>query len=125
MYAYHVVTDRPLKVGQQIIFDETHHNGVYQRVYDKLNIVKEIYGNPANYNAETLEHHTSVAMRELALEEVRKKKYLEYPLRMSCLYVSRTFRDMTLATPLLHHFLKEPWNDPDELAKNHSEIQSA
>ena len=22
MYAYHVVTDRPLKVGQQIIFDD-------------------------------------------------------------------------------------------------------
>ena len=93
MYAYHVVTDRPLKVGQQIIFDETHHNGVYQRVYEKINIVKEIYSNPANYNAETLEHHTSVAMRELALEEVRKKKYPTYPSRMSCLYVSRTFKE--------------------------------
>ena len=93
MYAYHVVTDRPLKVGQQLVFDETHHNGVYQRVYEKLNIVKEIYGNPANYNAETLEHHTSVAMRELALEEVRKKKYPTYPSRMSCLYVSRTFEE--------------------------------
>ena len=93
MYAYHVVTDRPLKVGQQIIFDETHHNGVYQRVYEKINIVKEIYRNPVNYTAETLEHHTSVAMRELALEEVRKKKYPTYPSRMSCLYVSRTFEE--------------------------------
>lgn len=38
MIAYHVVTDRPMYVGQQIIFDE--------------------------------EHHTCVALRELALEEV-------------------------------------------------------
>lgn len=93
MYAYHVVTDRPMKVGQQIIFDETHHNGVYQRVYDKLDIVREIYSNPAKYSAETLEHHTSVAMRELALEKVRKKMYPEYPSRMSCLYVSKTFEE--------------------------------
>ena len=93
MYAYHVVTDRPLKVGQQLIFDEAHHNGVYQRVCEKINIVKDIYSNPANYNAETLEHHTSVAMRELALEEIRKTKYPAYPSRMSCLYVSRTFEE--------------------------------
>ena len=93
MYVYHVVTDRPLKVGQQMLFDETHHNGVYQRVCDKIHVVKEIYSNPEKYSAETLEHHTSVAMRELALEEVRKKKYPTYPSRMSCLYVSRTFEE--------------------------------
>lgn len=93
MYAYHVVTDRPMKVGQSITFDETHHNGVYQRVYDKINIVKDIYSNPTKYNAETLEHHSSVAMRELALEEVRKKNYPTYPSRMSCLYVSKTLEE--------------------------------
>lgn len=93
MYAYHVVTDRPMKVGQEILFDESHHSGVYQRVIAKIDIVKEIYDNPEKYDAETLEHHTSVAMRELALEEVRKKKYPQYPSRMSCLYVSRTFEE--------------------------------
>ena len=41
MYAYHVVTDRPI--------------------------------NPSQYDVEALEHHTSVALRELALEEVRLK----------------------------------------------------
>ena len=86
MYVYHVVTDRPMKAGQQFFFDETHHNGVHQRVFDKIDIVKDIYRNPAKYSAESLEHHTSVAMRELALEEVRKKKYPTYPSRMSCLY---------------------------------------
>ena len=91
MYVYHVVTDRPMEVGQQIIFDETHHSGVFQRVMDKLEIVKDIYANPKKYDIGTLEHHTSVALRELALEEVRKEKYPGYPSRMGCLYVSKTF----------------------------------
>ncbi|NLL00762.1 MAG: hypothetical protein GX271_08905 [Clostridiales bacterium] len=39
MYVYHVVTDRPMQVGQQIVFDETHHSGVYRRVFDKIDIV--------------------------------------------------------------------------------------
>ena len=35
MYVYHVVTDRPMYVGQEIIFDKEHHSGVYQRVQEK------------------------------------------------------------------------------------------
>lgn len=93
MFVYHVVTDRPMYVGQQIIFDEEHHSGVYQRVYEKVDIVNDIYANPDKYDAETLEHHTSVALRELALEEVRQKKYPQYPSRMGCLYVSKTFEE--------------------------------
>ena len=93
MLAYHVVTDRPMYVGQQIIFDEAHHSGVYQRVYDKIDTVNDIYANPARYNAETLEHHTSVALRELALEEVRQEKYPQHPSRMGCMYVSKSFEE--------------------------------
>lgn len=93
MIAYHVVTDRPMTVGQQIIFDETHHSGVYHRVQDKLGIVQAIYANPNQYDAEALEHHTAVALRELALEEVRKEKYPMYPSRLSCLYVSETLEE--------------------------------
>lgn len=93
MYVYHVVTERPMQVGQQITFDEIHHNGVYKRVYEKIDIVKDIYANPSKYNTEKLEHHTSVALRELALEEVRLKKYPTYPSRMSCLYVSKTLEE--------------------------------
>lgn len=93
MYAYHVVTEKPMYVGQQIIFDESHHNGVYQRVYDKLAVVEKIYADPSAYNAQTLEHHTSVALRELALEEIRQSKFPEYPSRMSCLYVSKTLKE--------------------------------
>ena len=39
------------------------------------------------------EHHTAVALRELALEEVRQKKYPEYPSRMGCLYVSNHYEE--------------------------------
>lgn len=93
MYAFHVVTDKPMYIGQKIIFDETHHSGVYQRVYDKLEIVNDIYTNPNCYDEKKLEHHTSVALRELALEEVRREKYPQYPSRMSCLYVSQTIEE--------------------------------
>ena len=70
MYAYHVVTDRPMQVGQQIIFDETHHSGVYQRVHEKSDIVNDIYNNLGKYNSDTLEYPILVALRELALEEL-------------------------------------------------------
>ena len=93
MIVYHVVTDRPMYVGQQIVFDENHHSGVYHRVQEKIPVVEEIYANPGNYDADTLEHHTSVALRELSLEEVRQEKYPHYPSRMGCLYVSRTLEE--------------------------------
>lgn len=93
MYAYHVVTDKPMYVGQQIIFDEEHHSGVFQRVQDKIDIVYDIYSNPSKYDVEALDHHTKVALRELALEEVRQKKYPQFPSRLSCLYVSKTFEE--------------------------------
>ena len=46
MNAYHVVTDKPKYIEQQIIFDEEHHSGVFQKVQDKLNFVNDIYSNP-------------------------------------------------------------------------------
>ena len=93
MYAYHVVTDRPMQVGQTIIFDETHHSGVFQRVYEKIDVVNDIYANSDKYDRENMEHHTSVALRELALEEVRRKMYPQYPSRLSCLYVTKTLEE--------------------------------
>lgn len=93
MKVYHVVTDKNMSVGQKIIFDDNNHSGVYQRVISKLDVVNKIYENPDNYKAEKLEHHTSVALRELALEEVRRNNYPFYPSRMSCLYVSKTYEE--------------------------------
>lgn len=90
---YHVVTERPMELGQIIIFDETHHSGVYERVYNLENIVNDIYDNPNKYDNEEFEHHTKVALRELALEEARKNKYPNYPSRLSSLYVSNSLEE--------------------------------
>lgn len=91
--AYHAVTERPMKIGCHIIFDDEHHSGAYSRVMSKKAVVEEIYKNSASYANADFEHHTAVALRELALEEVRKHKYPLYPSRMACLYVSETLEE--------------------------------
>lgn len=83
-YAYHVVTEKPMHLGQHILFDETHHSGVYQRVMAQLDRVRDIYKNPQRYKNAELEYPVIVALRELALEEVRREKYSHYPSRMNC-----------------------------------------
>jgi len=93
LIVYHVVTEKPMYIGQHIKFDQNHHNGVWQRVNEKTDIVNDIYNWPDNYKNTVLEHHTSVALRELALEKVRVDKYPNYPSRMACLYVSKTLEE--------------------------------
>lgn len=90
---YHVVTEKPMEIGQEIIFDDNHHSGVYNRVYKLKDKVDEIYSNPENFKDIELDHHLKVAFRELALEEVRQKKYPNYPSRLSSLYVSETLEE--------------------------------
>lgn len=92
-FVYHVVTEKPMHIGQHITFDENHHNGVWNRVNEKLDIVDDIYYNPEKYKNIRLEHHTSVALRELALEKVRIEKFPSFPSRMACLYVSKTLEE--------------------------------
>ena len=46
---YHVVTERPMELGQEIIFDANHFSGVYERVYNFFNMVEDIYSNPDKY----------------------------------------------------------------------------
>ena len=87
---YHVVTDKPMEIGQELIFDANHHSGVYNRVFSFKDKVDEIYNNPEAYRDIELEHHLKVALRELAMEEVRKEKYPNYPSRLASLYVSNT-----------------------------------
>lgn len=107
IFAYHVVTDRPMRVGQHIVFDEAQHNGVFRRVMEKIPMVEEIYSHPGRYDAEKLEHHTRVALRELALEKVRKERYPDYPSRMACLYVSESMEEAEKWAEL---FIR--WNRP-------------
>ena len=90
---YHVVTDKPMEVGQIIVFDENHRSGVYNRVYELKDKVDDIYSNPDNYDEKEFDHHLKVALRALALEEVRKNKYPSYPSRLFSLYVSNTLEE--------------------------------
>lgn len=90
---FHVVTEHPMAVGDCIRFDEQHRSGVYDRVMAKQDVVKEILANPAAYEGKQLDHPTDVALRELAMEEVRQKEFPNYPSRMACLYVSETLEE--------------------------------
>ena len=92
MYYYHVVTERPMEVGQRIVFDGEHHSGVYQRVMALRDQVRDVYAHPEKYPL-PLEHHLDVAIRELAMEQVRTEKFPQYPSRMASLYVSRTLEE--------------------------------
>lgn len=93
MIFYHVVSDRPKYAGQHFKVDEEHPNGVYDRVQEQMSIVEDIYKNPEKYKGTELSHNVDVALRELALEKVRKEKYPQYPSRMAALYVSRTYEE--------------------------------
>ena len=90
---YHVISDIPKKAGEHIILDAEHPNGVYKRVFEQMGVVEDIYKNPDKYKNTELSHPVDVALRELALEKVRKEKYPHYPSRMASLYVSKTFRE--------------------------------
>lgn len=92
-YVYHVVTERPMHLNQKIIFDDKNHSGVYKRVEEKKELINDIYNNKDKYQNINLDHHAKVALRELAMEEVRLKKYSQYPSRLSSLYVSKSLED--------------------------------
>jgi len=90
---FHVVTGRRMELGQIIQMDETFSTGVYQRVMDKKSLTEEILAEPQRYAGVTLEHHTDVALRELAMEEVRREQFPQYPSRLHSLYTSRTLEN--------------------------------
>jgi len=90
---YHVISDIPKHAGEHVILDEEHPNGVHKRVYEQLAVVEDIYKDPEKYKNTELTHVVDVALRELALEKVRKEKYPDYPSRMASLYVSKTFKE--------------------------------
>lgn len=90
---YHVVTEKPMKLRQIIFFDENHHSGVYERVYELKDKVDDIYLNLDKYKNIELDRHLKVSLRELAMEEVRKTKYPNYPSRLASLYVSNTYEE--------------------------------
>lgn len=92
---YHVVTERPMAQGQEILFDENHHNGVYDRVmtFQKIINGEPAEGPTADLIRGNLEKWSKVAYRELAMEKVRREEFPQYPSRMACLYTSQTIEE--------------------------------
>lgn len=86
---YHVVTGCKMQLGQVIEMDENYPTGVYERVVAKLPIVQDMLANPQAYAGVEIDHHTDVAIRELAMEAVRREQFPQYPSRMHSLYASR------------------------------------
>ena len=86
---YHVVTERPMYLGQEIIFDDNHHSGVFERIDKEKESVNKLY------SGEKIELTDDIkkALREFALEEIRIKDFPNYPSRLSCLYVSNTLEE--------------------------------
>ena len=76
-YVYHAVTELPMFVGQIIIFDDNHHNGVYDRVMTCKRILdgENVEGDIAEFIKSNLNRCTKVMFRELALEKVRREEY--------------------------------------------------
>ncbi|MBE5815394.1 MAG: DUF2441 domain-containing protein [Clostridiales bacterium] len=90
---YHVVTERRMALGQVIQMDENTPTGVYSRVMDKKSLVEDMLAHPERYAGQPIDHHTDVAIRELAMEQVRREQYPQCPSRMHSLYTSRDVED--------------------------------
>lgn len=96
---WHVVTERPMKVGQEILFDEKNANGVATRINRVIELEK--MSNTYSSDVEGFDkvvldnfsHWKYVANREVALENIRKSLFANYPSRLSCLYVSTTLQE--------------------------------
>ena len=93
MYFYHVISDIPKHKGEHILLDENHPNGVHQRVYAQMETVKDIYKNPEAYRGKELTHVVDVALRELALEKVRKDSFqITVPVSLSTTFYAWVFQ---------------------------------
>ena len=86
---YHVVTEKPMKLGQVMVFDEYRHNFIYKKIDKYRTTVKRVYEKKAKVDSEELKK----ALREYAMEEVREKEFPDYPSRLASLHVSRTLKE--------------------------------
>ena len=106
---YHANSGNELKVGDILIFDCNTKNKMYEQVYNSKYFLNnmdanEIILNKKKNNSMDFEpneliliantiNNDAFVLRELALEEVRKEKYNNYPSRLNCLYLSKTYDD--------------------------------
>ena len=92
---YHVVTERPMAVGQRILMDESHPNGVCRRVraWEALSRGEAVGGDVGALIASNPDRWAKVALRELAMERVRSERFPHLPSRLYSLYASRSLEE--------------------------------
>lgn len=110
IFAYHIVTNKKMELGQIINFNDDQQNTLYRYFLEKeqmnskgedslrilqghhtsdgLNLNKEDAEVVSRYMGQTIR-----AIREVVTEMVRVKEYPDYPSRLSCLYATKTYED--------------------------------
>ena len=102
---YHANSHNKLSIGDRLIFNSETKNKMYDSLYHKEFLYEGMDANELlgkkkqnkEYLFKTEEmnviqntiNHDAFVMRELALEEIRSKKYPNYPSRLKCLYVTK------------------------------------
>lgn len=106
---YHAYSGERVSIGDIFVFNSQIHNKMYDEVYyneykidgidanellihKKRNQENDFTNDEFELLLNTINNDAFV-LRELALEEVRKEKYSNYPSRLSCLYVTKTKED--------------------------------
>lgn len=103
---YHAYSGEKVNVGDVLVFNSGTHNKMYDEVYNNEYKTDGIDANELLINKKRNQERSfsidefelllntvnndAFVLRELALEEVRKTKYPNYPSRLSCLYVTKT-----------------------------------
>ena len=118
---YHANSGKELEVGDTLIFNSSTHNKMYEEVYNneyKLNNMdanellcnkkksSDLSNEELNLLLNTINNDAFV-LRELALEEIRKEKYPDYPSRLNCLYVTKVKEDAVNWSNILKRNNKE------------------
>ena len=108
---FHLVTNKKLELGQKILFNKDTNNRLYDFFFKKefrnnegrdcFDIIKSgstPSGLSLNEEDTKIIHKyndiTIRGIRELIVEMVRLKYYPNYPSRLNCLYVSKTYEDL-------------------------------
>lgn len=110
-YAYHIVTNQKMSLGQKINFDKNQKNTLYRFFFEKeqlkskgedfMQILYDHFNsdglNLKGENAEVVVDYagqTIRAIREVITEMVRLQEYPEYPSRLSCLYATKSYEEV-------------------------------
>ena len=103
---YHAYSGEKVNVGDILVFNSDTHNKMYDEVYnneyriDGIDanelLINKKRNNGREFSVEEFElvlntiNNDAFILRELALEEVRKRKHPDFPSRLSCLYITKT-----------------------------------